>query len=338
MAEPMIGRRQFLRILGIAGVGGLLAYKLNERPSLLAGSSTVTETRLLMGTFVNLTLVSDNPATARAALVACLDQMAALEAVFSRHLPDSQVSRLNREGVVTDANPHLVRLLRHALHVSELTEGAFDVTVKPLLDVYEASQRGGHGLPLPEQVQSALAEVGHADLLVENERVAFRRQGMGITVDGIAKGYIVDEGVAVLRAHGFTHVLVEAGGDLTAAGSRSADQAWRVGIQSPRAGGAAFVSRLDVSDRAVATSGDYMQPYSPDMSEHHILDPRTGHSAPELASATIMTAAGWLADALATGLMIMGPVRGLALVDSLPDCEALLVGKDMHVWRSSGLM
>ena len=111
---------------------------------------------------------------------------------------------------------------------------------------------------------------------------------MGITLDGIAKGYIVDEGVAVLKQAGFDNILVEAGGDLAASGLKEAALPWQIGIQAPRQGHSSLLGKFAVRDQAIATSGDYMQPFTPDLSQHHILDPRAGYSAPELASATVV--------------------------------------------------
>jgi thiamine biosynthesis lipoprotein len=161
---------------------------------------------------------------------------------------------------------------------------------------------------------------------------------MGVTLDGIAKGYIVDQGLMTLRQWGFSNTLVEAGGDLAATGVRAPGIPWRIGIQAARERGAEIVRSFSVTDQAVATSGDYLQAYSADLGLHHILDPQKGISSPELASATVIADSGAVADALATALMVMGSQRGLALIESLPSCEAYLVGKDLRVWHSPGFV
>jgi FAD:protein FMN transferase len=326
-------RRNFLRIVGIGGVAGAAALIANRDPH-TAEAVTVTETRLLMGTVVNLTLITGDRAAGQRAITACLDQMAALERVLSRHQPESELSRLNRAGQLDLPDAHLVTVLREALAISVLTEGAFDVTVKPLVDLYQ--QQAAQTLPAADAVQSTLAQVGYQQLDVSPERIVFARPGMAITLDGIAKGYIVDQGTAALRAHGFHNILVEAGGDLAASGTKTQHAPWRIGIQQPRGETAHLLHTFSVGDQAVATSGDYMQPYSADFAQHHILDPRTGYSAPALASATVTAATGMQADALATALMVLDPARGLALVESQPACEAYLVKKEMQVLHSAG--
>ena len=331
-STPKMGRRQFLRIVGVSGLAGLA---LKAGLDLRGVTETVSETRLLMGTVVNLTLVTDDAATGREALAACLDRMAGLEAVMSRHQTDSQLARLNRDGQLAAPDPALVDLLDEALRLSALTGGAFDVTVKPLVDLYQAHQQAGN-LPTPDAIRATLDRVGYAHLRVAADAIHFARPGMALTLDGIAKGYIVDQGVAALRARGFENVLVEAGGDLSATGRKAADSPWKIGVEAPRPGGEGLLNVFNVSNQAVATSGDYMQPYSADYREHHILDPRTGHSAPELASATVLAPRGLLADALATALMVLGPEQGLDVLAALPGCAAYLVAKDLRTWRSPG--
>jgi len=328
-----ISRRQFLRIIGVGGVAGATALNLGLKTT--SATESVSETRLLMGTVVNLTLVSADLVTARAAVAACFRHMTRLEAVMSRHQPDSQLSRLNRDGRLEGADAHLVDLVRLALEVSVLTEGAFDVTVKPLVDLYQERRQTG-ALPDAASLTAVLERVDYRRVALENDSIAFALPGMGITLDGIAKGYIVDQGTAILRDHGFANVLVEAGGDLSTFGAPQASRPWQVGIQPPRQDSPRLLRAFGVTNRAVATSGDYLQPYTPDFREHHILDPRSGHSAPHVASATVIAASCVQADALATALMVMPSAQSLRLVESLHDVEACLVTKDERLLKSSG--
>lgn len=333
-----IKRRDFLRIVGASSVAGLAALALGRDDKRANAPEIVTETRLLMGTVVNLTLVTSDRNAGQSAIDACLSQMSGLEAVLSRHQPDSQLSRLNRDGFLAPADPHLVHVLREAQHIAALTDGAFDVTVKPLVDLYQNSLNTGNGLPQIESVASTLGRVGYHYLEIGDNTVSFKQTGMSVTLDGIAKGYIVDEGVSILRQSGFDNVLVEAGGDLSASGTKAQGFPWRIGIQSPRNNGAKLLNKFTITNQGAATSGDYMQPYTDNLTLHHIFDPKTGFSAPQLASATVIAPSGMKADALATALMVMGPERGLALIESLAACEACLVTKDMTIWHSSGFV
>jgi thiamine biosynthesis lipoprotein len=179
------------------------------------------------------------------------------------------------------------------------------------------------------------ALVGTDAIRVDGRTVTFDRPGMAITLDGIGKGYVVDRAIDQLKAHGFADVMVEAGGDLVAAGHRDGERPWRLGIRRPRPGMKRML-RVTASDMAVATSGDYMQPFTSDFSAHHILDPRTGVSAPELASSTILAPNAALADGLATTTMVLGARLGRALVEEMDGCEGCFIGKDLTVTKTTG--
>lgn len=329
-----LGRRQFLRIIGAGSVAGMAAFALNRQSA--PARASVTETRVLMGTLVNLTLVTTDRQAGERAVKACLDHMAGLEAVMSRHQSSSQLSRLNRQGYLDNPDANLVHVLRESQRLSALTDGAFDVTVRPLIDLYQDSHNRDGSLPSSRALESALARVGYQHLNIDPQRLSFARPGMAVTLDGIAKGYIVDEGAAVLRQHGFDNILVEAGGDLASSGERSSGESWQIGIQRPRASSSAPLNTFSISNRAAATSGDYMHTFADDFAAHHIIDPRRGRSSTELASATVVAASAMLADALATALMVMDSGSGLSLVESLAGCEAHLITKDLRIRQSSG--
>lgn len=323
-------RRTALRILAVGGAGGA-AFGLSR----LGRVGTVSRSRILMGTGVQLTVLGDDRDAAAAAADATLAEMARLEALLSRYRPDSEVSRLNAEGGLTHASTALLDVLHLADRIHRLGDGAFDVSIQPLLDLYRERRPPASRLPSPEAIERARGRVGQGALRIEERRVARTRSDLEITLDGIAKGYVVDRGVAVLAGRGFANVLVEAGGDLVANGAKQAGTPWRLGIRSPREG-LTLQARFDARDQAVATSGDYMQPFTGDYTQHHILDPRTGSSAPELASATVVAQDAATADALATLAMVLGPQKGRELLDDLSGCEGYLVAKNLEVTRTSG--
>ncbi len=325
-----ISRRNFLKIIAVGAVAGVTT-KLGF--DALSAPERVSASRLLMGTVVNLTIVSDDRVAAQSAIDATLTRMSELESVLSRFQPESQLSQLNRSGHLDDTSPALLGLITQAQTLSNLSGGAFDITVKPLVDLYQRHQAENGELPPAAEIEAALALVDYRQIQVDGAQIAFAQPRMSITLDGIAKGYIVDEGVSVLKALGFDNVLVEAGGDLLASGQKSAEEAWQIGVQSPRKAQSGLLEKLAVKDKAVATSGDYMQAFSADMRQHHIIDPRTGYSAPELAGATIMAPSAMLADGLATAVMVLGSQDGLALVEKLPGCSAYLADKNLKVFK-----
>jgi len=329
-----INRRQFLQIVAVTGVAGLTLKVGLDRLNEL---ETIQESRLLMGTVVNLTVITSNANQGRLAVSACLDRMQGLEEVLSRFKRGSQLSQLNLNGRIKNANSALLELIEQSQSLGYLSGGAFDITIKPLVDLYAAYEQQGKGLPPKEEVERLRQRVDYHQIHLVGEEVSFAMPGMAITLDGIAKGYIVDQGISTLRQFGFENVLVEAGGDLSASGEKAPDAPWRIGIQSPRKAMGQILTRLQVADQAIATSGDYMHTFTADFTEHHILDPRTGYSSPELASATVIAPTCALADGLATAMMVLGVDSGFALLESLENCQATLVKKDGEIVTSDNL-
>lgn len=312
----------------------MAAWQLGLKPQ-MAGLTEVSISRVLMGTVVNVTVVGEDENAAKTAVTATLQHMSQLEAILSRHQPASQLSQLNQNGKLTHPSSHLVTVLQQAQAISVLSGGAFDVTVKPLVDLYQAYQTR-NDLPPETAVSSILPLVNYQNLTISTSQIGFVQPGMAVTVDGIGKGYIVDEGTAVLREHGFPNVLVEAGGDLLAAGKKYPDTVWQIGIQSPRPTGRQLLAKFGVENKAAATSGDYMQAYSPDYRYHHILNPHSGYSAPELASATITAPSAMLADGLATAVMAMQTQRAVDMLEKTAVGEGYLVTKDAEIILTSG--
>lgn len=328
-SRRLLGRREALRILAVGGAAGAA-----WGAGLLERGRAVQRARLLMGTGVHLTVLGEDRDAAELAADSALARMAALEALLSRHRPDSELSRLNQGGSVAVASDALLQVLRLAERVSRMGDGAFDVSVQPLLDLYRDHLAGTGRLPPQRDVEDALARVDQRSVRIRGRSVSLAR-GQRLTLDGIAKGYVVDRGVETLRQHGFANVFVEAGGDLMAAGHKGSERPWRIGIRRPRRG-LSLQARFDATNLAAATSGDYMQPFTPDFTQHHILDPRTGRSAPELASATVLAPDAATADALATLCMVLGSRRSREILEDLPGCEGYFVAKDLEVTRTSG--
>ncbi len=327
-AEHRLTRRQFLKITAaVGGSAGVYALLKN------AGSAVVSDTRRLMGTFVHLTLIG-SPGDAHAVLERVFHEMLSLETVFSLHQQDSDLVQLNTRGIRRDPPAALADVLEEARMLGELSEGAFDITVLPVLNLIRSSFAQTGGPPARDQLHQAMSLVDYRKVAVRRDEIRLTQTGMELTLDGIAKGYIVDRGVGLLNESGFTDVLVEAGGDLFASGQKRQGKAWTIGIRSPRSD--EILAGMTAGNRAVATSGDYMQFYTADYSHHHILDPRGGWSPAEVASATVSADRCMTADALATALVVMGVEDGLRLIESLPGTEAYLVSKNQAVHSSTG--
>lgn len=315
-----ISRRRFLKVVGL---GSAAAVALRSGLGLHdTQGDRVSRTSLMMGTLVTIEVVGMDRIAADAAADATLRAMSQLEGVLSRYRSTSQVGMLNTYGSVSNPDPALVDVLRRAQEVNTRTKGAFDVTVGPVVDLFERYAEAA-GIPPPAEIEAAAALVDQNALIIDEAEVRLEGRGRSITLDGIAKGYIVDRGAAVLAEHGCTRVLVEAGGDLATSSPPAGP--WRVGIRAPRPG--MKESRLDLAGGAVATSGDYQSYFTEDLRHHHIVDARVGVSNRTIASATVAAANATLADAVATAVMAMGVEEGLDLINSWDDVEALIVDK-----------
>jgi thiamine biosynthesis lipoprotein len=328
--HPGLDRRTFLQIIAVAGAAGAgWTLGKNREKSVY---KVVHKSQPMMGTVVNLTLYGPEQSVLENALLTTIDRMLTLEKQLSRHDQTSQVAALNRNGNLAAPTPDLLNVLTLANFINARTRGAFDVTVLPLVTL----QQNTHAAPDKVQVKQALQQTGFHNMAISDSAITFKKPGMGITLDGIGKGYIVDQGVAVLKENGFANAYVEAGGDLMVSGSKPGKTPWRIGIRNPRpeqSPGKMIV--LETGNQAVATSGDYMQAYDTSRSRHHIVNPKTGYSPPELASATITAPTVALADGLATAAMVMGSKKTLALLETMPRCEGYLIDKHLNHFKSS---
>lgn len=324
--QRQLNRRDILKITAVTG--GLVVG--NGVIKWLTGVEAVEvrERRLLMGTIINLTVVAESWVKGQAAIAATYPRMEALIGLFDTRRNNGQLAQLNQAGELEDAPAELIALLREAIAYGDLTDGAFEITIKPVLDAYEAGKW---------EVGEELALVDYRRVQIEDDYVRYRIPGMQVTLDGIAKGRVVDGAIEVLRSLGFNRVLVEAGGDLFANGKNQEQKHWGIAVLHPRATEERrWLTTLRVSNQAVATSGDYLNSFTNDYSLHHIIDPHRGISSEELSSVTIVAPTTTQADALGTAVMVIGIEKGLALVEQLSDIECLVVTKALNTYQSSG--
>ncbi|RMB09127.1 FAD:protein FMN transferase [Haloplanus aerogenes] len=305
-----LDRRSFL-----SAVGGVAGAGLLGRTLLVRGEVTeVRSTRLMMGTLVTVTVVTRDPERAELGVDRAFAEMSRLESVFTRHDSDGEVARLNAAGALADPSPELVGLLRRCRRIYDRTDGAFDPTVLPVLTAYESGR--DHPRDARERVGAATFDA----ITVDDSEL---RAPTPITLDGVAKGAVVDAGVAALRDW-VDAGLVEAGGDVRAFGGD--DGRWRVGVENPRGDSLAEILRL--GSGGVATSGDYRIYYDDDRTNHHIVTPDTGRSPTEDTSVTVVAPDAETADAYSTAAFVMDDDRASAFVGARDDLSALFLTRD----------
>lgn len=328
-----MSRRKLLQIAAAGTALGTLAY-FGIRPS--AKLKTVRHSEPMMGTIVNLVVCGEDEASCQQGINACLERMSHLAEMMSTYVPDSPLSELNRNGILLNAPPELVEVFKLAWELSELTEGAFDPTVLPLVGIFKEVKKTGR-IPDQQKIKEILQVVDYRHIVVENNgTVRYSRPGVTSTLDAVAKGYIVDQGIEVLKNLELTDAFIEAGGDLMVIGHRYDGKPWRIGIRNPRSDDLKKMTTIEMSDRAIATSGDYMQYFTEDKRNHHIIDPRTGFSPVRTASSSIIAPTVALADGLATAAMVLDPEKSIALLETIPDCEGYLIDKQLNRYQTKG--
>jgi thiamine biosynthesis lipoprotein len=309
----------------VGGRGGQTGGGQAGSASPQTGNPFIARTSWALGSEVSIAVIEEDRQRAKRALAAAFEELAQVEKLMSLYRPDSQLCRLNRDGLLSDPHPHLVEVLLRSRAASEKSDGAFDVTVQPLWEVYAEAQRSGR-LPGPEAIEAARSKVDWRRVEVSADRVRLLGRGTAVTLNGIAQGFAADRVADALRRHGIEHALVNTG-EIGAVGGKQDGEPWTVGIRHPREP-KAHLALAGLAGRSLATSGDYATRFGDDYRDHHLFDPRTGRSPAAFASVSVVAPAACEADALSTAVFVLGPEAGLQLVRSTPGAEALLVFKD----------
>lgn len=293
----------------------------------------IRQSRLQLGTTVTITVLHADEAAARSAVESAFDEIERIEKLFSSYDEGSEIWRLNHEGAI-EPDPEIVHLFEQAVHYHRISGGAFDITVQPLIELFDDSFSRGGGPPSRQEIEEVLEAVGSEKIEITGENIRLP-YGTKVTLGGIAKGYAIDRAVEVLRGRGIEYGLVDAGGDMRAIGPREGAP-WRVALQNPR-GRQEYLAVILLEDLAVATSGDYERYFDPEKEFHHIIDPRTGYSATELISVTVVAGTALEADAIATAVFVSGASHGMELVGELEGVEALIVTSGGKILISEGM-
>jgi len=316
-----IGRRRAITILA-AGAGATLLPRASwpDAPSRFEWRGQA------LGAPARLVLHGPDRAEAAAAAATCVAEVERLEREFSLYRPDSALSRLNRQGRLDAPSHDMRRLLLESQRFGVLSTGAFDVTVQPLWSLYAAhfaADPAATDGPPPAALAAALGLVDYRRLRVADDHISMP-PGMSITLNGIAQGYITDRVADLLRARGWHHVLVDLG-EIRALDTRPDGQPWRIGL--------AEAQEVPLLDQAVATSAGAGTAFTQDARIHHLLDPRSGHSANSYRSVTVVAARATIADALSSAIYVAPRAEASRLLRAGGGIEARLVDNAGQVQR-----
>jgi len=294
-------------------------------------------TEAIMGTRCYVELWADEPAKGNDAIDAVMAELRRIDSLMSHYKPESQLSQINQYANErpVQVDKELFDLIRLSTHYSQITEGAFDITYASVGYLYNYPQ---HIRPTEAQIRQALPAVNWRNMLLDEEHhtVRFEHPGMRIDLGGIGKGHAVDRGIDVLKARGIARALVTAGGDSRIIGDRMG-RPWLVAIRHPD-NPSKVVTRIPLSDSAVSTSGDYERYFDEDgVRYHHIIDPRTGHSASKVRSATILAPTATQTDGMSKTAFVLGAEKALEIINRMPEYDAVFVLPDGRVLYSNGL-
>jgi thiamine biosynthesis lipoprotein len=254
----------------------------------------------------------------------------------------TELLEVNRNAGIrpVEVSPETFEVVERAREYSRLTDGAFDVTIYPLVELWGIGTESA-GVPPEEEIQERLALVDYRKVELDREArtIYLPEEGMGLDVGAIAKGYAADEARRILREAGVDSALLDFGGNVLMVGRKPSGEAWKIGIQNPDEGRGRFLGILESGPRAVVTSGDYERFFvQNDVRYHHILSSRTGYPArPGLSSVTIVAEDSIDADALATATYVMGAEKGLPFIAGLDGVEAAFVTQEDEVYMTEGM-
>lgn len=324
-SRTLISRRRMLML--IAGV----ALTVGSTGGAIARRQAFEWQGTALGADARLVLVHEDHAAVQAALRLCLAEIERLEAIFSLYRPQSELCRLNRDGLLRYPSLDMMALLRIARAVSEASGGAFDASVQPLWQLYADHFRKHPGDPAgpPElAIERALKHVHFQRIDIDTTKIRIE-PGMALTLNGIAQGYITDRVAELLRARGWPDVLIDLG-EVRAIGASPLGTPWTAVIQPPAPATVAPI-RLALSQHAMATSAGQATVFEASGHHHHLFSPRDGRSAGQLQSVSVLAPDATLADALSTALYVMPREEMRRLIDAFPAIEAWLVEADGRV-------
>lgn len=299
----------------------------------------VKRAQMHMGTLVSITAVASDKDSGQASIEAGFHEIKRLEQLLSTWIQTSELSQVNaaagREPVTV--SQETLELVLRSLEMAGLTEGGFNIAIGPAVEAWSVTER--QRIPSRDELQAIKPLVDWSAIQVDRQArtIFLPKPGMRIDVGGIGKGYAADRAVDVMKRAGAQGGVVALSGDIKTFGDLPGMSGFPVGIRHPRQD-SALVAAIDLKNEAISTAGDYERYFEQDgVRYHHILDPVSLEPARKCQSVTVIATEGALADGLDTGIFVLGPERGMALVERLPDVEAVIVDDQGRVAVSSGL-
>ncbi len=326
-----IVRASILMLLGFSG--GCASVSPDSQPVV------VKRSQMHMGTLVTITVVAPTEQMAQAAVTAGFREVRRLEELLSTWIPTSELSRVNASAGIkpVQVSAETFTVLKRSLEIAQLTDGGFNIAIGPAVEAWSVMDQARIPDDAELQALRTLVDLSQVHLDDHAHTVFLSKPGMRVDVGGIGKGYAADRVVEMMRQAGAPAGVVALSGDIKTFGRLPQGDRFPFGIQHPRKPGV-VLALVDLEDEAISTAGDYERYFERDGQRyHHILDPATLQPARGCQSVTVVATEGVLADGLDTGIFVMGPERGMALVERLPGLGAVIVDAAGNVHVSSRL-
>jgi FAD:protein FMN transferase len=288
-----------------------------------------------------MNVISASGKNSSQAVAAACERVIEIHGRMSVYEKGSDVARINENSGLgaQKIHPDTFSLLKRSLEFSELSGGAFDITIRPLTELWGFGKKQNY-VPTRAEIERALPLVNYRDILLDGKGcTAFlRKAGQSIDLGGIAKGYASDEVRRILLEHGVSDALINLGGNIVAMGHREDSNPWQIGIQNPLSARGQYIGTLEASDKTIVTSGSNEQFFIRDgVRYHHIIDPRTGYPADsDLLSVTVICSSSTDADALTTGIFVSGISDSMTLLKSA-DAQAIFIMQNKDLFLTEGL-
>ena len=293
----------------------------------------ISKTGFYFDTVITVTLYD---ASATKELEECFDMAKDYENMLSATVEGSDIWNINHaNGETVAVSDETAALIEKAISYSQLSDGAFDITIGQLSSLWNFKENDGT-IPSEEQIKTALASVGYQNIVVDHNSITLTNPGTQIDLGGIAKGYIADQMKAYLNENGITEGVIDLGGNILTVGPKENADSYRIGIQKPFADTGTSIAAVEIHDDSLVSSGIYERYFKKDGAiYHHILNPRTGYPYDNgLTAVTIRSDSSLTGDALSTTVFALGEEKGLELLNRLPDVEGFVVREDLSIHPS----
>ncbi|AOT72760.1 FAD:protein FMN transferase [Geosporobacter ferrireducens] len=301
----------------------------------------ITDSAYMLGTYLQISIWTEDQQKGKEVIAECFRRIQEIEQNMSVNIEDSEVTKINKNAGIEQVavSNDTAFVLGKAKEYAALTKGAYDPSIGPLVKLW-GIETDHERVPEKNEIDEALKYVNYNAIQIQDEnKIKLADRGMFIDLGGIAKGYAADEVANILRKRGIQHAMVNLGGNVYALGNKIDGDDWKVGIQNPYEPTGTHMGIVEINNMTVVSSGNYERYFMKgDIRYHHIIDPKTGYPAENgVISTVIISNSSIDADALSTGIYVLGLEKGMELIENINDVECIIITEDKGVYLSSGM-